>query len=150
VVTRGTYVRGYQESIQLSGAYATRQTSWGRREEGGNRPRQIGQVKGQHRSSPVGHRRIASPPARTRTRDMGTARARRWHAVERGHVARRQPNQLGRAMLGGSQNTGGYRGGRNPVFDRTLPQALPEASSGVSPSQTNGFFSALESTGILL
>jgi hypothetical protein len=30
-----------------------------------------------------------------------------------------------------------YRGGGavQPVFSRTLPQALPEASSGVSPSQ---------------
>jgi hypothetical protein len=27
------------------------------------------------------------------------------------------------------------RGPVHPVFNRTLPQALPEASSGVSPSQ---------------
>ena len=55
--------------------------------------------------------------------------------MERGHVARRQPNQLGRAMLSGSQNTGGTVEVVHPLFDRTLPQALPEASSGVSPSQ---------------
>ena len=39
-------VRGYQESIQLSGAYATRQMSWRRKERRGNRPGQIGQLKG--------------------------------------------------------------------------------------------------------
>jgi hypothetical protein len=44
--------------------------------------------------------------------------------VERGHVVQRRPNQAG-----GSQNIGG-------TVDRTLPQALPEASSGVSPSHT--------------
>ena len=31
-------VRGCQESIQLSGAYSTRQTSWRRKERRGNRP----------------------------------------------------------------------------------------------------------------
>src|SRR5271154_1443002 len=77
-----------------------------RREEGGqwaesNRPGK-GVTPGQHRGSPVGHRGIASPPVRARVRSVGTARARRRHAVERGHVAQRQPNQAG-----GSQNTGG-------------------------------------------
>jgi hypothetical protein len=37
-------------------------------------------------------------------------------------------------MLGGSQNTGGTVEAVHPVFNSTLPQALPEASSGVSPS----------------
>ena len=32
------------------------------------------------------------------------------------------------------QDTGGTAEAVHPVFSRTLPQALPEASSGVSPS----------------
>jgi hypothetical protein len=45
----------------------------------------------QHRDSPVGHRGMASPLARARTRSVETAWARRRHAMERGHVARPQP-----------------------------------------------------------
>jgi hypothetical protein len=58
-------MRGYQESIQLSGAYATRQTSWGTRGERGQwaEPNRLneGVTQGQHRDSPVGHRGMASP-----------------------------------------------------------------------------------------
>jgi hypothetical protein len=39
-------VRGYRESIQLSGVCATRQTNWRRGGKEGNRPSQIGRVKG--------------------------------------------------------------------------------------------------------
>jgi hypothetical protein len=47
-------------------------------------------TQGQYRGSPAGHRGIATPPARARIRSVGTAWARRRHAVERGHVTRRQ------------------------------------------------------------
>jgi hypothetical protein len=73
-------MRGYQESIQLSGAYATRQTSWGTRGERGQwaEPNRLneGVTQGQHRGG---------------SGVWGTAWARRRHAVERGHMARRQP-----------------------------------------------------------
>jgi hypothetical protein len=85
--------------------------------------------QGQHRGSAVGHQGIASPPTRARGR----------HAVERGHVAQRQPNQAG-----GSQNTGGTAEAVQPVFNRTLPQALPEASLGASPSQLTDIYKAIK------
>ena len=37
---------------------------------------------------------VAPPPARTWVRNMGTARARRRHAVERGHVAQLSANSV--------------------------------------------------------
>ena len=82
----------------------------------------------------MGHQRIASPLARARVRNMGTARARRRHAAERGHVAPRQPSQAG-----GNQNTGGTAEAVHPVFNRSLPQPLPEASSGVSLSHSEDY-----------
>jgi len=85
------FVRVYQESIQLSGAYATRQTSWRASGKKANGPIQIGRAKGitqgQHRDSPAGHREMASPPSRARIRSVGTAWPRRRQAVERGHMA---------------------------------------------------------------
>src|SRR5271170_3616663 len=86
------------------------------REEGGNRPGQIGQLKGQHR----GNIRATQGQCSGASRDSlaagegagtecETARARKRLAISRGHVVRR-------------------------LAAGTLPQALPEASSGVSPS----------------
>ena len=58
-------VRGYQESIQLSGAYLQDKRAGEEEEEGGNRRSQIGQVKGQHRGSPVGDSLAAGEDADT-------------------------------------------------------------------------------------
>ena len=94
-------------------------------EEGGkegNRPSQIGQVKGEHKDN---------------------TGAVRWGiegslaAGEGAEAACSGAPSRGAALtqLGRGQNTGGTTRAVQPVFSRTLPQALPEASSGVSPSQ---------------
>jgi hypothetical protein len=72
-----------------------------------NRPSK-GVTRGQNRDSTVGHRGMASPPARARIRSVGTAWARRRHAVERGHVAQRQlinRSASGPVLIGSSPYT---------------------------------------------
>jgi hypothetical protein len=101
-------MRGYQESIQLSGAYATRQTSWRTQRRRGQwaEPNRLseGVTQGQHRDSPVEHQGM---PRRRRGRECGvwgTAWARRRHAVERDHMARRQPISRHTLSFGASPN----------------------------------------------
>ena len=50
-------------------------------------------------------------------------------------MVQRYPNQAG-----GGQSTGGTAEAVPPVFNRTSPQALPEAPLGFSPSQYRYLF----------
>src|SRR5271156_2679513 len=105
-----------------------------------NRPSK-GVTKRQHRGSPVGHRGIASPPTRARVRSVGTARARRRHVVERGHVAQRQPNQAG-----GSQNTGGTAGARTSGIQQDVASDATGGFIGRQPVTPTAMYHHLDST----
>ena len=99
-------VRGDQESIQLSGAYATRQTSWRREGRMGHN----GQIN-------TGGTWEKGPPVFNDTTLDGASR----DSVAAGE--------------GASTGAIAFHPSRYHVYGTCkLPQALPEASSGASPS----------------
>jgi hypothetical protein len=61
------------------------------------------------------------------------ARARRRHAVERGHVAQRQPNQAG-----GSQNTGGAAEARTSGVQQDVASGAAGGFIGRQPVAADG------------